>query len=84
MNKKLDWFGAGETFEAGEWAFDFRVGGVDVAEGTFHDGPVLRYRATYTDNVEHVRIVTPKTRVQTERPRGERPWSRVGVPLGSV
>ena len=44
--------------EPGEWAFDFRVGGRDVAEGTFHDGPVSRYEATYTDIVEHARIVT--------------------------
>ncbi len=57
-DQKLDWYGAGDTFEPGEWAFDFRVGGRDVAEGTFHDGPVSRYEATYTDIVEHVRIVT--------------------------
>ncbi len=57
-DQKLAWFGAGDTFEPGEWAFDFRVGGRDVAEGTFHDGPVSRYEATYTDIVEHVRIVT--------------------------
>jgi uncharacterized protein YndB with AHSA1/START domain len=57
-DQKLDWFGAGDSFESGEWAFDFRVGGRDVAEGTFHDGPVSRYEAVYTDIVEHVRIVT--------------------------
>jgi uncharacterized protein YndB with AHSA1/START domain len=57
-DQKLHWFGAGDTFEAGEWVFDFRVGGRDVAEGKFHDGPVSRYEATYTDIVEHVRIVT--------------------------
>jgi uncharacterized protein YndB with AHSA1/START domain len=56
-DQKLQWFGAADTFEAGEWRFDFRVGGRDVAEGTFHDGPVSRYEATYTDIVEHVRIV---------------------------
>jgi uncharacterized protein YndB with AHSA1/START domain len=56
--QKREWFGGGDAFEAGEWAFDFRVGGRDVAEGTFHDGPVSRYEATYTDIVEHVRIVT--------------------------
>jgi uncharacterized protein YndB with AHSA1/START domain len=56
--QKLAWFGQGDTFEAGEWAFDFRVGGQDVAEGTFHDGPISRYVATYTDIVEHNRIVT--------------------------
>lgn len=56
--QKLEWFGHGDSYESGEWAFDFRVGGRDVAEGTFHDGPVSRYVATYTDIVEHVRIVT--------------------------
>lgn len=56
--QKLAWFGDAETFERGEWAFDFRVGGRDVAEGAFHDGPVSRYVATYADIVEHVRIVT--------------------------
>src|SRR5690606_18060053 len=34
------------------------VGGTDVAEGAFHDGPVSRYVATYTDIVEHLRIVS--------------------------
>ncbi|MGJ9414255.1 SRPBCC domain-containing protein [Aeromicrobium sp. CF4.19] len=56
--EKLAWFGAGDAFEPGEWAFDFRVGGHDIDEGRFHDGPVTRYVATYTDIVEHVRIVT--------------------------
>jgi uncharacterized protein YndB with AHSA1/START domain len=56
--EKLAWWGAGDAIEAGDWAFDFRVGGRDVAEGKFHDGPVSRYEATYTDIVEHVRIVT--------------------------
>jgi uncharacterized protein YndB with AHSA1/START domain len=41
-----------------ERAFDIRVGGRDVAEGTFHNRPVSQYEATYTDIVEHVRIVT--------------------------
>ncbi|MCU1601065.1 MAG: hypothetical protein JWO22_1774 [Frankiales bacterium] len=56
--EKLSWWGAGEAMTHGEWAFDFRVGGVDIAEGTFHDGPVSRYVATYTDIIEHDRIVT--------------------------
>ena len=55
---KLAWWGAGDSIEPGEWAFDFRVGGRDIAEGKFHNGPVSRYEATYTDIVEHVRIVT--------------------------
>jgi uncharacterized protein YndB with AHSA1/START domain len=57
-SQKLSWWGAGADIEPGEWAFDFRIGGHDIAEGTFHDGPVSRYEATYTDIVEHVRIVT--------------------------
>jgi uncharacterized protein YndB with AHSA1/START domain len=57
--QKRAWFGDGDgLFEPGGWAFDFRVGGVDVAEGAFHNGPVSRYVATYTDIVEHSRIVT--------------------------
>ncbi|UQU63240.1 SRPBCC domain-containing protein [Couchioplanes caeruleus] len=56
--EKLSWWGAGDAMEPAEWAFDFRVGGRDVAEGKFHDGPVSRYVATYTDIVEHHRIVT--------------------------
>lgn len=56
--EKLSWWGAGDAAEAREWTFDFRVGGRDVAEGKFHDGPLSRYEATYTDIVEHVRIVT--------------------------
>jgi uncharacterized protein YndB with AHSA1/START domain len=56
--QKKEWFGGGDTWTSGEWVFDFRVGGRDVAEGKFHDGPLSRYEATYTDIVEHVRIVT--------------------------
>ena len=56
-DQKRAWFGDGDAFEPGEWAFDFRVGGRDVAEGKFHDGPVSRFVATYADIVERVRIV---------------------------
>jgi uncharacterized protein YndB with AHSA1/START domain len=57
--QKRAWFGDGEgLFEPGEWAFDFRVGGRDIAEGAFHNGPVSRFVATYTDIVERSRIVT--------------------------
>ena len=55
--QKLAWWGA-EDIEPREWAFDFRVGGSDIAEGKFHDGPVTRYEARYTNIVEHSRIVT--------------------------
>ena len=57
-DQKLQWFGASDAYESGEWAFDFRVGSRDVAEGRFHEGPLSRYVATYTDIVQHVRIVT--------------------------
>ena len=57
--EKLGWWGGGDAIEEErEWAFDFRVGGQDVAEAKFHNGPVSRYEATYTDIVEHLRIVT--------------------------
>ena len=56
--QKRAWFGDGDgLFEPGEWVFDFRVGGVDVAEGMFHNGPVSRFVGRYTDIVEQSRIV---------------------------
>ena len=57
-DEKLSWWGGQDAMEPREWVYDFRVGGRDVAEGKFHDGPVSRYVATYTDIVEHERIVT--------------------------
>src|SRR5690606_20712026 len=57
-DQKRAWWGDSDRVQACEWAFDFRVGGHDVDEGRFHGGPVSRYEATYTDIVEHVRIVT--------------------------
>jgi uncharacterized protein YndB with AHSA1/START domain len=56
-DQKRAWFGTDDNFDAREWAFDFRVGGVDVAEASFHHGPVSRYVGTYTDIVERARIV---------------------------
>lgn len=55
--RKRAWFGDSVDWRTGEWRFDFRVGGVDVAEGTFHDGPVSRFEARYTDIVPEERIV---------------------------
>lgn len=57
-SQKLSWWGAGDAATPGQWVFDFRVGGHDVDEGAFHNGPVSRYEATYTDIVDHLRIVT--------------------------
>ncbi len=56
--EKMAWFGSADTYETGEWTFDFRVGGRDIAEGRFHDGPLSRYVGTYTDIVDNNRIVT--------------------------
>jgi uncharacterized protein YndB with AHSA1/START domain len=55
--RKREWFGDSVDWVTGEWRFDFRVGGKDVAEGTFHGGPLSRYEATYTDIVPELRIV---------------------------
>ena len=57
-DQKKDWFGTSDQWTSGEWQFDFRVGGHDVAEGDFHGGPRSRYDAEYTDIVPHNRIVT--------------------------
>ena len=57
-DQKRAWFGADDNFEAGAWSFDFRVGGRDLAEAAFHNGLVSRFESTYTDIVEHARIVT--------------------------
>ncbi len=57
-SEKLAWWGAGDAMAHREWVYDFRIGGKDVAEGKFHNGPVSRYVATYTDIIEHSRIVT--------------------------
>jgi len=54
--QKLAWWGS-DAIEPGEWVFDFRIGGRDIAEGKFHDGPVTRFEGTYTDIVERNRIV---------------------------
>ena len=58
LEAKRTWFGA-ETHDLKMAAFEdeFRVGGQGVNEGRFGDGPMHRFRSTYTDLVEHRRIV---------------------------
>jgi uncharacterized protein YndB with AHSA1/START domain len=51
------WFTAGDEFSTTEKSHDFRVGGGGTEEGRWHDGPASRFRSTYTDIVEHRRIV---------------------------
>ena len=51
-DQKLRWFGAADTFESREWAFDFRVGGRGIEEGRWHGGPRSRFESTYTDIID--------------------------------
>jgi uncharacterized protein YndB with AHSA1/START domain len=51
------WFGGGPQFDTQEKSHDFRVGGHATEEGQWHGGPRSRFVSTYTDIVEHQRIV---------------------------
>jgi uncharacterized protein YndB with AHSA1/START domain len=52
-----EWFSGGPQFEAREKSHEFRVGGHASEEGEWHGGPRSRFSSTYTDIVEHQRIV---------------------------
>ena len=54
---RQQWFGAGEAFDRSEMSHDFRVGGGGIEDGQWHGGPTSRFVSTYTDIVEHQRIV---------------------------
>jgi len=51
------WFGGGDDFDEEEWSHDFRVDGKATESGRWHDGPRSRFVSTYTDIVEHERMV---------------------------
>jgi uncharacterized protein YndB with AHSA1/START domain len=52
------WFAAeNEGLSMTAYDEDFRVGGHGMNEGSFHGGPPHTFRSTYTDIVEHERIV---------------------------
>jgi uncharacterized protein YndB with AHSA1/START domain len=51
------WFGGGPEFDTREKSHEFRVGGHGSEEGQWHGGPRSRFVSTYTDIVEHQRIV---------------------------
>jgi uncharacterized protein YndB with AHSA1/START domain len=54
---KAQWFGSDDFVEV-QRVDDFRVGGVSTDDGRHGvDGPLSQFRATYTDIVEHQRIV---------------------------
>lgn len=55
---KRKWFGSSDDFIDVERSEDFRVGGVAIADAHHgQGGPLSQFRATYTDIVEHARIV---------------------------
>jgi uncharacterized protein YndB with AHSA1/START domain len=55
---KRRWFGTeAEGLVMTAFEEDFRVGGHGTNEGSFHGGPAHRFLSTYTDIVEHERIV---------------------------
>lgn len=51
------WFGAGDAFRTTQKSHDFRVGGTGHEDGQWHGGPRSVFTSTYTDIVEHQRIV---------------------------
>jgi uncharacterized protein YndB with AHSA1/START domain len=51
------WFGGGSEFQVQDKSHQFRVGGRAREEGRWHNGPRSRFESTYTDIVEHQRIV---------------------------
>lgn len=55
---KRRWFASeGEGLTMTAYDDDFRVGGHGTNEGIFHGGPSHKFLCTYTDIVEHQRIV---------------------------
>ena len=51
------WFGGGDAFDVTEKSHDFRIGGHGVEDGQWKGGPRSRFLSTYTDIVEHDRMV---------------------------
>jgi uncharacterized protein YndB with AHSA1/START domain len=56
-NARNEWFGGGPAFTEEVKSHDFRVGGHGIEEGQWHGGPRSLFHSTYTDIVEHQRIV---------------------------
>jgi hypothetical protein len=79
-DQRLDWFGASDTFEPGEWAFDFRVGGRDVAEGTSPRGrfTTVRCRCTRrrTPTSSSTSVSSRRTTCGSTRSTCQRRWRR--------
>ena len=54
---KEEWFKGPSDDPASEHIMDFRVGGTELNRGTFHDGVVHTFKATYYDIVPERRII---------------------------
>ena len=54
---RTHWFGGGSNFITREKSHDFRVGGQEMEEGEWKDGPQTKYLSTYTNIVDLQRIV---------------------------
>ena len=51
------WWGGCDAFDTEEKSHEFRVGGKGYENGQWHGGPRSTFASTYTDIVEHQRIV---------------------------
>jgi uncharacterized protein YndB with AHSA1/START domain len=54
---RAQWFSGGPEFDVRERSHEFCVGGYAVEEGQWQGGPRSRFHSTYTDIVNHQRIV---------------------------
>ena len=54
---KEEWFKGPTDDAANEHTMDFKVGGTELNRGTFHDGVVHTFKATYYDIVPEQRII---------------------------
>lgn len=54
---KAKWFSPPETWDRGEYALDFRIGGIETSIGGPPNGVVHTFRAIYQDIVPDHRIV---------------------------
>ena len=52
-----DWFSGGSEFDTHKKSHEFRLGGMSLEEGQWQGGPSARLLCTYTDIVDHERIV---------------------------
>ena len=58
LEAKRAWFATeSDDLKLSAYGDEFRVGGHGISEGRFSGGPLHRFRSTYTDLVEHRRIV---------------------------